>query len=89
MPLVVVGFFSVSGFHSLSHTRACVTHASRARSRLLFHRHDSIRLSICLTLNGTVENTENTVLSLQILENGFVLNPYDEVDEDLLRELRG
>ena len=29
-----------------------------------------------------------TYLSLQILENGFVLNPYDEVDEDLLRELK-
>lgn len=29
-----------------------------------------------------------TVLSLSILENGFVLNPYDEVDEDLMKELR-
>ena len=34
---------------------------------------------------------ENTVpvspLSLIILQNGYVLNPYDEMDEDLLREL--
>ena len=31
---------------------------------------------------------QQTFLSLTILENGFTLNPYDEVDEDLLRELR-
>ena len=28
-----------------------------------------------------------TPLSLTILQNGYVLNPYDEVDEDLFREL--
>jgi len=32
--------------------------------------------------------TAETYLSLTILNNGFTLNPYDEVDEDLLRELR-
>jgi hypothetical protein len=32
-----------------------------------------------------MENTE-TVLSLHCLQNGFILNPYDEVDEDFIRE---
>lgn len=37
-----------------------------------------------------MENNDNTVitpLSLHILQNGYILNPYDEMDEDLLREL--
>jgi len=32
-------------------------------------------------------DSTQTYLSLQILENGFILNPYDEVDEDFLREM--
>lgn len=28
-----------------------------------------------------------TPLSLYVLSNGFVLNPYEEMDEDLMREL--
>lgn len=34
---------------------------------------------------------ENSVpvspLNLLVLQNGYVLNPYDEVDEDFLREM--
>lgn len=34
-----------------------------------------------------MENSTETVLSLSILQNGWILNPYDEVDEDFLREM--
>lgn len=36
-----------------------------------------------------MENNDKTqtALSLSILQNGFILNPYDEVDEDFLREM--
>jgi hypothetical protein len=33
------------------------------------------------------ENNIQTPLSLFLLQNGFVLNPYDEVDEDFNREM--
>lgn len=34
-----------------------------------------------------MENEVQTVLSFSVLQNGFLLNPYDEVDEDFIREM--
>lgn len=33
------------------------------------------------------DNQQQTCLSFTVLQNGFVLNPYDEVDEDFLAEI--
>lgn len=33
------------------------------------------------------DNQTQTPLALYLLQNGFVLNPYDEVDEDFWKEM--
>ena len=63
-----------------------------SRVRLLFQcgPNDTNRIyyfTDILSILVPMENSTETVLSLSILQNGWILNPYDEVDEDFLREM--
>ena len=73
---------------SLFTFRLTLTRHARGLSFGLPIRLDSISQPV-FVFQCTMDNNDSTqtYLSLQILENGFILNPYDEVDEDFLREM--
>ena len=56
------------------------------RTRIIsgFGLHDSTRVTVIIVMN---DNQTQTPLALYLLQNGFVLNPYDEVDEDFWKEM--